>query len=241
MRHLVSGRKLGRTWSHRRALMSNMATSLIISDSKSITTTLAKAKELRPYIEKLITRAKIAFVRERNGEFANGHVDVHARREVGKVIRDKKALQALFDEIAPAVLERPGGYTRVIKLGQRRGDGAEEAIIQLVDWAAKQDGVVSLKDKKRKPAAKKSAPKAAAPKQTDTVSDVAAIAAPLAATDEAVQEEAVPQVEETAPAAESAPAFEDTSNTDTPTAGEVEGGGESSDTTSADASAGSAD
>lgn len=226
MRHLVSGRKLGRTWSHRRALMSNMATSLIISDSKSITTTLAKAKELRPYIEKLITRAKVAFVRERNGEFANGHVDVHARREVGKVIKDKKALQALFDEIAPAVLERQGGYTRVIKLGQRRGDGAEEAIIQLVDWSAKQDGVVSLNDKKRKPATRKAAPKAAA--KADVVAETATIAAATAAA-ETVSEE----VSEASASEEQAPAFEDSTTADTPTATEVEGGGETSDDSTA--------
>lgn len=218
---------MGRTLSHRRALMSNMATSLIVSDSKSITTTLAKAKELRPYIEKLITRAKVAFVRERNGEFASGHVDVHARREVGKVIRDKKALQALFDEIAPAVLERPGGYTRVIKLGQRRGDGAEEAIIQLVDWSAKQDGVVSLKDKKRKPATRKAAPKAA-------------VAATAAAVVESSAEEVAadePEVQESETATESAPVFEDTTTSDTPTATEVEGGAEASE--SSEESAGS--
>ncbi len=190
MRHLVSGRKLGRTLSHRQALLSNLATSLIIHDSKSIRTTLAKAKELRPFVEKLITRAKIAFVKERNGAFPDGHVDVHARREVAKIIRDKKALQFLFDDIAPSVLEREGGYTRIIKLGQRRGDGAEEAIIQLVDWAAKQDGVVSTRDKKRKPAAKK----AAAPKATATDSTPVATVvddAPVAAVEEAEVDSAV--------------------------------------------------
>ena len=221
---------MGRTLSHRRALMSNMATSLIVSDSKSITTTLAKAKELRPYIEKLITRAKVAFVRERNGEFASGHVDVHARREVGKVIRDKKALQALFDEIAPAVLERPGGYTRVIKLGQRRGDGAEEAIIQLVDWSAKQDGVVSLKDKKRKPATRKAAPKAA----------VATTAAAVVESSAAVAAEE-PEVQESETVTETAPAFEDTTTSDTPTATEVEGGAEASENSEGSAGSGESD
>ncbi|MFM8568831.1 MAG: 50S ribosomal protein L17 [Candidatus Kapaibacterium sp.] len=239
MRHLVSGRKLGRTWSHRRALMSNMATSLIISDSKSITTTLAKAKELRPYIEKLITRAKIAFVRERNGEFASGHVDVHARREVGKVIKDKKALQALFDEIAPAVLERPGGYTRVIKLGQRRGDGAEEAIIQLVDWSAKQDGVISLNDKKRKPAAKRTAAKAS-PKSSAQPAEEAVAAPAVVATVAAEPEAVATDVDDAVPATESA-VFEDTSSTEAPTAGEVEGGSDGSDTGAADSSDASAE
>lgn len=164
MRHLKSGRKLGRTWSHRKALLGNLATSLIVHDSKSIRTTLAKAKELRPFIEKLITKAKHAYARERSGVLPDGHVDVHQRREVGRVIHDKGALQELFDVIAPAVAERNGGYTRIIKLGQRRGDGAEEAIIQLVDWSAQQDGNVSLRDKKKKPArkARPAAPKAQA-------------------------------------------------------------------------------
>ncbi len=179
MRHLVSGRKLGRTHSHRKAMLSNMATSLIIQDSKSIKTTLARAKELRPFVEKLITRAKNAFNKERNGEFQDGHVDVHARREVGKVIRDKKALQFLFDDIAPSVIDRNGGYTRIIKLGQRRGDGAEEAIIQLVDWSAKQDGAISLNDRKRKPAAKK----------VSKAPVAAAVAAPVVAEASAVVED----------------------------------------------------
>ena len=194
MRHLVSGRKLGRTRSHRQAMLGNLATSLIIHDSKSIRTTLARAKELRPFVEKLITRAKIAFNKERNGHFQDGHVDVHARREVAKIIRDKKALQALFDDIAPSVLERNGGYTRIVKLGQRRGDGAEEAIIQLVDWAAKQDGVISLNDRKRKPAARKSAPKAAATVAKAATADVVA---DTVAEEPVVAEEVVDTVEET--------------------------------------------
>jgi large subunit ribosomal protein L17 len=132
----------------------------------------------------------------------------------------------LFDEIAPAVLERQGGYTRVIKLGQRRGDGAEEAIIQLVDWSAKQDGVVSLNDKKRKPATRKAAPKAAA--KADVVADTATVSAATAAA-ETVSEE----VSEAAASEEQAPAFEDSTTADTPTATEVEGGGETSDDSTA--------
>jgi len=199
--------------------MSNMATSLIINDSKSITTTLAKAKELRPYIEKLITRAKKSFIRERNGEFPQGHVDVHSRREAAKLIKDKKALQALFDEIAPAVLEREGGYTRIIKLGQRRGDGAEEAIIQLVDWSAKQDGAVSMNDKKKKVSARKpAAPKAAK------------IEAPVAEASAVVAEVAE------APAEESA-VFEDTAETAEPTAAEVDGASVAETETATDESA----
>ncbi|MBL7998100.1 MAG: 50S ribosomal protein L17 [Candidatus Kapabacteria bacterium] len=169
MRHLKKGRKLKRTWSHRKSLLSNLATSLIIQDEKRIKTTLAKAKELRPFIEGLITKAKNAVIRERNGEFANGHVDVHQRREVAKVIRSKEAVQELFDTIALTVLERNGGYTRIIKLGQRRGDGAEEAIIQLVDFAPKQDGATSTRRKTKSAKAPKAAPVVAA--VTETVAD----------------------------------------------------------------------
>ncbi len=193
MRHLVSGRKLGRTRSHRQAMLGNLATSLIIHDGKSIRTTLARAKELRPFVEKLITRAKNAYSKERNGQFPDGHVDVHARREVAKIIRDKKALQYLFDDIAPSVLERNGGYTRIIKLGQRRGDGAEEAIIQLVDWAAKQDGAVSMNDRKRKPA-RKTAAKVAAVAAAAPVAEVIEEVSAAPAAD--VVEESAAQVDE---------------------------------------------
>lgn len=137
MRHLKSGRKLGRTASHRKALLRNMAGSLI--EHKRIQTTLAKAKELRPYVEHLITRAKNAILRERAGLLQEGQtVDVFARREASRSLLEKKHVQSLFDEVAPAVLERPGGYTRVVKLGQRRGDGGSIAIIELVDWNKEQ-------------------------------------------------------------------------------------------------------
>ncbi|MFM7774651.1 MAG: L17 family ribosomal protein, partial [Candidatus Kapaibacterium sp.] len=137
------------------------------------------------------------------------------------------------------VLERPGGYTRVIKLGQRRGDGAEEAIIQLVDWSAKQDGVISLNDKKRKPAAKRTAakasPKSSAKPEEETVA-APAVVATVAAEPEAVATD----VDDAVPATESA-VFEDTSSTETPTAGEVEGGSDASDTGAADSSDASAE
>ncbi len=197
MRHLVSGRKLGRTRSHRQAMLGNLATSLIIQDSKSIRTTLARAKELRPFVEKLITRAKRAFNAERNGQFPDGHVDVHSRREVAKIIHDKKALQFLFDDIAPSVLERNGGYTRIIKLGQRRGDGAEEAIIQLVDWSAQQDGAVSMNDRRRK-AAKKTTAK---PSRAAKAAAQDAVISELKSTVEAEQEAPVAEVVEEATAA----------------------------------------
>lgn len=135
MRHLKSGRKLKRTASHKSALMRNLATSLIISEKKSIATTEAKAKELRPYIEKLITRAKISKIRESQGLLPEGQtIDVHSRRIASKYLYSKAAIQELFEEIAPRVSDRPGGYTRIIKTGFRQGDSARTAVIHLVDW-----------------------------------------------------------------------------------------------------------
>lgn len=171
MRHLKSGRKLKRTYSHRKALLCNLATSLIIHDGKSIRTTLAKAKELRPFIEKIITRAKNAHLSERSGELGNGVIDVHQRREVAKLIRNKAAIQELFDVIAPTVSGRAGGYTRIIKLGQRRGDGAEEAIIQLVDWHTVVDGRVSLTGRKKSTSAKTLKPTTAPVIAQETVAE----------------------------------------------------------------------
>ncbi|MFP4370397.1 MAG: 50S ribosomal protein L17 [Candidatus Kapaibacterium sp.] len=158
MRHNLKGRKLKRTSSHKKALMSALATALF--EHKKISTTEAKAKELRPYAEGLITKAKKALAREKQNLLPEGQkIDIHNRRLVGRQIHNKAVLQELFDNIAPAVEDRPGGYTRIIKTGFRRGDAGRTAIIELVDWAAPQDGTVSLKGKKkRKP---KPAPKAA--------------------------------------------------------------------------------
>lgn len=116
MRHRKKGRQLSRTRSHRKATLRNMATSLFLHER--IETTTAKAKELRPYAERLITLA-------RRG-------DVHARRLAAMKIQDRKVLGKLFDEIAPRYAERPGGYTRVLKLGNRKGDAAEMSLIELV-------------------------------------------------------------------------------------------------------------
>ena len=117
MRHRNKGRKLGRTASHRRATLRNMATSLF--QHGRIETTTAKAKELRPYAERLITLA-------RRG-------DLHARRLAAAKIQDRQVLGRLFDDIAPRYSERPGGYTRILKLGNRKGDAAEMSLIELVD------------------------------------------------------------------------------------------------------------
>ncbi len=149
MRHLKKGLKLKRTSSHRRALLRNLAISLL--EHKKIITTVAKAKALRPFVEKIITRAKRAVLREKNGQLPAGQkLDLHARRVVAQLIHNKAVLQELFDTIAPTVLDRPGGYTRIVKLGSRRGDAAELAAIELVDWGAPQDGNVSLKKAKKK-------------------------------------------------------------------------------------------
>ena len=116
MRHRAKHRQLSRTSSHRRAMLSNMATSLFQHDA--VVTTVAKAKELRPVAEKLITLA-------RRG-------DLHARRLVERRIRDKAVSSKLFKEIGPRFQARPGGYTRIIKIGHRVGDGAETARIELL-------------------------------------------------------------------------------------------------------------
>jgi large subunit ribosomal protein L17 len=133
MRHRVEGRKLKRTASHRKALLQALATSLF--RHKRIRTTEAKAKEARRFAEAIITRAKRAHV----AEAAGGAVDVHARREVARHIHDNTVLRELFSEIAPKVATREGGYTRVVKLGQRLGDGARIAILELVDYNIERD------------------------------------------------------------------------------------------------------
>jgi len=148
MRHAKRVKKLKRTASHRKAMLKNLATSLF--EHKKLTTTVAKAKALRPYAEHLITKAKHALQNEQAGRLPEGQtVDIHNRRIVGRHIRNKAVLQELFDTIAPMVEDRPGGYTRIIKTGFRRGDAAQTAVIELVDWAAPQDGAVGKKSKKK--------------------------------------------------------------------------------------------
>lgn len=144
MRHNQKGRKLGRTASHRKATMSALATALL--KHKKVRTTVAKAKETRLFVEPLITRAKRAHLLS-GDEKQVAAARIHARRMVGRYIKDDEVLKALFTEIAPKVAERPGGYTRVVKLGRRQGDAAEIAIIELVDWNV----AVSQKPKISKP------------------------------------------------------------------------------------------
>ncbi|MCS6894725.1 MAG: 50S ribosomal protein L17 [Bacteroidia bacterium] len=118
MRHGDTINNLGRKASHRKALLRNLSLSLI--QHKRLITTLAKAKALRRFIEPLITRAKVD--------------TTHNRRILFKYLQQKSAIRELYSTIAPAVMQRPGGYTRILKLGPRHGDGAEMAMIELVDF-----------------------------------------------------------------------------------------------------------
>ncbi|KPJ66280.1 hypothetical protein AMJ44_08600 [candidate division WOR-1 bacterium DG_54_3] len=116
MRHGKKTKKLGRTKSHRKAMLANMATSLFLYHV--IKTTETKAKEVKKLADKLITLAKRG--------------DLHAHRQVYDVIKDRKSVKKLFDEIAPKLMDREGGYTKILKLGTRRGDGASLSVIKLL-------------------------------------------------------------------------------------------------------------
>jgi len=155
MKHRVAGRKLGRTSMHRIALLRNLSTELFRHER--IRTTLMKAKELRPFAEKLITLSK----RE----------SLHARRLVLRDIHDKDVVSKLFDTISSRFAQRPGGYTRIVKLGPRRGDSAEMALIELIGAetgkksTAGATGAAAAADTAGKKEAKTKAAKPAAEKQ----------------------------------------------------------------------------
>lgn len=143
MRHMRSGRKLGRVSEHRRALFRNQLRSLI--EHERIITTLPKAKELRPIAEKVVTIG-------RRGD------SVHARRLAARLLTDRDLVHRLFSEIGPRFNSRSGGYTRIVKLGFRRGDGAELAVLEFVDFKLaeskeKQAKVSKKEAKKKRPAA----------------------------------------------------------------------------------------
>lgn len=186
MRHGRKVNHLGRTDSHRKAMMSNMASSLILH--KRITTTLAKAKALRGYVEPLLTKSK--------------NDTTHSRRTVFSYLQDKDTVNILFREIAGKIANRPGGYTRIVKLENRLGDNAEMAIIELVDY-----NTVYGKDVEAKAEKKSTRRRGGAATKAKTAPD-ATKAAPVA--EEAVVEtpvaEATPEVE--TPATE-APAADD--------------------------------
>ena len=175
MRHLKAHRKLGRPAEHRISLLRNLATSLINSRDDRIVTTLPKAKELRPFIEKAITLSRRAASLEGNGSEAAG---VHLRRQAasffhagnhGRATTTRRgqippprsagvsALSRLFDELGERFKERPGGYTRIIKMGRRSGDGAELAIIELVDNAREKEAQTSARKRTRGASKKKAA------------------------------------------------------------------------------------
>jgi len=171
MRHNKKFNHLGRTASHRSAMLANMAISLI--EHKRITTTVAKAKALKKYVEPLITKAK--------------DDSTNSRRVVFSYLQNKEAIKTLFGEVAEKVGDRPGGYTRIIKLGTRQGDAAQVCFIELVDFdpeMAKDGGKKKTRRSRRSSGAKAEAPAAEAP--------VAEEATPAEA----------PAAEETAPAEE---------------------------------------
>ena len=179
MRHAKKINHLGRTATHRKAMLSNMASSLILH--KRITTTVAKAKALRTYVEPLITRSK--------------EDTTHSRRMVFDCLQDKKAVSELFREVSSKIMERPGGYTRILKTGLRKGDAAELCIIELVDYnvnmlaeketrktvtrrrrrSAKKSGVIASAASTAAEKAKTPAPKPAPMKETTLFDDTPVI------------------------------------------------------------------
>ena len=189
MRHGDKIKNLSRTASHRRALMSNLASQII--EHKRITTTLAKAKALRVYVEPLITRSKAD--------------STHNRRMVFSYLQNKEAVTELFTVIGDKVANRPGGYTRIIKLAPRMGDAAEMAMIELVDFneiynkEAKDTGAKKTRRSRRAGGAKKSetTPVAAASEETTTeaaqTQEANAAAADIAAADIAAEDTTTPE------------------------------------------------
>ena len=147
MRHRKTVAKLNRTASHRKAMLSNLATQLF--EHKKIRTTQAKAKATQSVAERLITFAKKG--------------DLASRRQVLKTVRDKKVVKELFEEVAPTFENRNGGYTRIVKLGKRLGDGAELAFLELIGF----EGV--RKEKKEKAAKKEAKKKKAGKEKTEEV------------------------------------------------------------------------
>lgn len=134
MRHRVAFRKLGRITPHRMALLRNLTTALF--ERERIRTTLIKAKELRPYAERLITLAR----REDDR--------LHARRLAARALQDRRVMRKLFDDLGARFAGRPGGYTRILRLGPRRGDGAEMAIVELIGSEYKPEKKAEEKGKK---------------------------------------------------------------------------------------------
>jgi large subunit ribosomal protein L17 len=169
----TKGARLGGSPSHQRLILANLATALF--EHGRITTTETKARRLRPVAEKLITKAKKG--------------DLHNRREVLKTIRDKSVVHTLFTEIAPTFAERPGGYTRITKIGPRKGDNAPMAVIELVteEYQPKAESAKPARAKKDSAPA----PADEAPAEEAPVEAAPAEEAPVEMTDEASPEESV--------------------------------------------------
>ena len=176
MRHNKKVNHLGRTSEHRKALLSNMASSLI--ENKRITTTVAKAKALKKYVEPLITKAKSD--------------TTHSRRVVFSYLQNKNTVSILFRDVAEKVADRPGGYTRILKTGNRLGDNAEMCIIELVDYneamlAAKDDAAKAKKRRSRRSGSAKKeadAPVATKTKQAEKAAEVVEEIKPVEETEE---------------------------------------------------------
>ena len=171
MRHGKKIAHLGRTASHRKAMMANMASSLI--EHKRINTTVAKAKALKKFVEPLITKAKSD--------------TTHNRRVVFSALRNKYAVSELFRDIAEKVADRPGGYTRIIKVGSRLGDNASMALIELVDFNDSYVTEKPTKKRSRRRGGKKKAETAPAASEADLAGDVV---------EEVTEEVAAPETEE---------------------------------------------
>ncbi|SDM94885.1 large subunit ribosomal protein L17 [Daejeonella rubra] len=197
MRHGKKVNHLSRTDSHRRAMLANMASSLILH--KRITTTLAKAKALRVYVEPIITRSK--------------DDTTHSRRTVFSYLQNKEVVSILFRDIAAKVADRPGGYTRILKMGNRLGDNASMALIELVDYNeiyTSGDAVAEKKTTRRR---------GSKAKKADDAPAVAAKAAPKAEKEEVVEAVATEEIQAEVPATEEtqveAPSAEETPAEDT--------------------------
>ena len=184
MRHGKTFNHLGRTASHRRALLSNMASSLILH--KRISTTVAKAKALRKYVEPIITKSKTD--------------STHSRRVVFSYLQDKESVKILFDEISEKVNDRPGGYTRIIKMGNRLGDNAEMCMMELVDYnelLLEDKAPAKVKTRRSRRGKKKSAEAEATPvAETSVVEEAEVIEEPAAEVVEEVKAEEVESTKE---------------------------------------------
>ncbi len=189
MRHNKGFNHLGRQSGHRKAMLANMATSLIMQ--KRIETTLAKAKALREYVEPLITKSK--------------DDSTHSRRMVFSYLKQKEAVTELFRVVAPKIADRPGGYTRIIKTGFRAGDAADTAIIEFVDFNEAALGIVKKDEKKVTTRRSRSKKATAEAEGTVTPEAPEVVAAAQATEGEAAVEEAAPKAAPKA-AAKKAPA-----------------------------------